>query len=283
MIVNNTNSENFEYVSNPGEKVTWLDNSIDFLISRYIREYDLRAAGPTALLVGGAIDRKTYDWLLSLPRQQRQIQTGLLIRDHPEYEDIKRNVILGVRNQFIQVNGFNTPGTVLSLKNDAVFVVDKPATITKFGELEFVEKNIYTSYYHIGRTEIYYYINTVTNEDRIDVKNIGDDKLERHRKFFLDFLMLLFGSAELLSVSDVIEIIQAYEARYVRGMLPLDHYREFNPQSDFKIKNMTPFTTYYAQHLPADMPYTNLDISFNYNILRHFYKLFATLYFSGKK
>lgn len=264
------------------QKTYYTNKYIEFLINTYIREYDIRRAGPTALLIGGCIDRQTYDYLCSLDRMQRQIQTGLLIRDNPNFDEVRKTVIANARKLFIENNEIND-GDILSIKNDAIYVIGKTANNAIFydGLLEFIPKNTYTSYYRYNRTEMYYFNDYIAGEEKIDVKNISDDKLIRHREFMLDFLMYIFDIAQTSTPQDVIQNIQSMLNRYINLDLPLGYYREFNPRSAFRL-NISDFTDYYADFVPEDMDLHLLDIGQNFDLLRFLYKIFSNLYF-GKK
>lgn len=264
------------------QKVYYTNKYVDFLINTYIREYDIRKAGPTALLIGGCINQNTYDYLCSLDRMERQIQTGLLLKHNPGFDDTRKSVITESRKLFIEANQLQDID-ILSIKNDAIYVIGKVPTTTQFynGRLEFIPKNVYTSYYRYNRTEMYYFNDYVTNIENIDIKNISDDKLVYHREYILDFLMYIFELAQKSDVKEIITNIQSMLHRYTSLELPLGYYREFNPRSAFKI-NLSEFTDYYADFLPENTDLHIIDISQNFDLLRYLYKIFARLYFGGK-
>lgn len=264
------------------EKTNYTSSTIDFLINSYIREYDIRRAGPTALLIAGCIDEQTYSYICSLPRDLRQVQTGLLQKD-PEVADTLKSTMSEARRLFIESNGLND-SDILSIKNDAIYVVGKTPAITTFydGRLMFVVKNQYTSYYRYNRTEMYYYGDMRAEAENLDIKNIGDNRLERHRDYFIDFLLYLFGMAQVSPVHEVIGAVQAMITQYINLQLPLGYYREFNARSDFKIISGSPYTNFYAGSLPETTDLRSIDISQNLDILRYFYKLFSDMYFRQK-
>lgn len=259
------------------------NKSIEYLINVYIREYDIRRAGPSALLVGGCIDQNYFKYLCNLPRQQRQIQTGLLIKQHPEFDKIRSSIIEESRKQFLDSNGFSE-SDILSIKNDAIYVIEKTPSFTSFydNRIEFIPKNVYTSYYRYLRTEMYYFIDIVNQIERIDIKNIGDDKIARHSDFMLDFLLCLFDTAQNSSTADVIKLLQDMMTNYVSHNLPLGYYREFNARSEFKF-NLSEFTDYYAAFLPDNTDLNLLNIDYNLKLLRFFYSVFSNIYFANNK
>ena len=62
---------------------------------------------------------------------------------------------------------------ILSIKNDAVFIINKKLINIEFGLIKFVEKNIYTSFYKINGIEYYYYYSNFTKEEYLDIKGIS--------------------------------------------------------------------------------------------------------------
>ena len=263
------------------KKTYYTNDNIPYLINTYIREYDLRKAGQSALLVAGCIDRKQYEYLCSLPREQRQIQTGLLLRDNPYFVEASKSTIAKARESFVEANGLRD-WDILSVKNDAIYVIAKQPVVTSFadGILEFVSKNVYTSYYRYFRTEMYYFYNAITNEETIDIKNIGDNKLALHREFMLDFLMYLFNMAQTSDIKQVISTITGMIDQYVNLQLPLGYYREFNALSQYRF-NISEWTTYQAEFLPEDMDKSMLDIGQNLDLLRYLAKIYSEVYFTN--
>ena len=265
-------------------KVYYTNKYIEYLINVYVREYDIRRAGPSALLVGGCINKKQFDWLCSLPRMDRQIQTGLILKRHPEFEDVRKGIIENSRRLFLDSNNLEE-SDILSIKNDAIYVIKKNPTVTKFenGIIEFVPKHVYTSYYRYQRTEMYYFGDVALNQEQIDIKNISDDNVIKHKEYMLDFLFYLFNLAQTSSVQEVISCLQHTMIEYINLNMPMGYYREFNARSEYKL-NMSDFTDFYAGFLPENTDLRLLDINYNLSLLRFFYKVFANIYFiNGKK
>ena len=265
-------------------KYTYHSNKyIDYLINTYIREYDIRKAGPSALLVGGCISKQQYDWICSLPRQERQIQTGLLSKNNPEFEKVKKQVIMDARKEFITQNNIGDEN-ILSIKNDAIYIIDKSPAYTSFfnGNIEFIPKNIYTSFYRYNRTEMYYSFDSMINKEQLDIKNIGDDKLEYHKEYILDFLMYLFNIVQSSQIVQAIQSLQNIINEYVSLQLPLGFYREFNSRSAFKI-NFSQFSNFYADFLPEDIDKSLLDIGQNFDLFQYLFKIYSTLLLSNNK
>jgi hypothetical protein len=263
-------------------KVYYTNPDINYIVGEYVTEYDISKAGPSALLQSGCIDQKTFDFLLSLSRESRQIKTGLLIRDNPEFEAKRKRAIADARNSFMQINELSEDN-IVSIKNDAIFVTGAQPKYLDFNMMHFVPKHSYTSYYNVNKTEIYYYFNQVTNEEHCDIKGISDSVIPLLDKGILDFLKFLFQLAQTGRVANVIPVIQEFNDRYIRRELDLEYYREFNSACSFKLNTISDYSVYRADMLPLEINKNDLDISYNLNIIRQFYKIYSKMYFDGIK
>ena len=88
------------------------------------------------------------------------------------------------RQKFLETNQIPIQN-LLSVKNDAMFLIDFVPQFTKFDNIEFVRKNIYTSFYHLGNLEIYYYLDSINDKEVIDIKGIDDKKLYLHEDYII--------------------------------------------------------------------------------------------------
>lgn len=252
---------------------------IDFLINSYIREYDLSKANITALFAQGIINRSQYDYFYSLPKQDREYKIGWMQVDNPKVVNAIKDGILNFRRQFFEANNLKD-SDVLSIKNDAIFLIDKKAEYTKFDIGEFKLKNEYTSFYRLNKLELYYYYDYITQKENLDVKGIDDTKLvEYHDKYFADFLKCLFNSAQLDPIVETIDLLNDFHESYITEQLEVGYYREFNANSSFLLTAF-PFrnTIFYANTLEERHKHY-LDKSFNENILRTLRKIYLSLYF----
>jgi hypothetical protein len=158
-----------------------------------------------------------------------------------------------VRKWFFENNDIKDED-ILSIKKDAIMTT-KRCFVTEFDNIIFAEKNIYTSYYYLNNYEFYY------NRDKIDVKGIGDDLLELHQEYMLDFLFNFFRMNEISKRKSVIDLLKDFAYNYKKKELDVDYYRELNSQSLFKIHERL-----FGEKI--GLKYTkekdSLDISYNY-------------------
>ena len=199
----------------------------DFIISRYIREYDMEKSNISILYDQGIIDYQKYCELYNAPRQYRQEYVGKLILKNSSIQTILDNGVMDAKEKLFKANNLSQ-NNVLTIKNDAVFVIDQRLSITEFGTIKFKEKNTYTSFYKLGNKnakELYYYYDAISGFEKLDVKGINDNLLYLHEPYFMEFLKQLFCSAQIESMNDCLEILNVYYNQYVNRKLEIGHYR----------------------------------------------------------
>lgn len=185
------------------------------------------------------------------------------------------------RKWFITAN--NIPeDNILSIKNDALFVIENKALHTSFSCVNFVVKNEYTSYYHLRKYEFYF------NKKVLDVKGIGDDSLELHKEYMLDLLSYIFDIAEDVGgILEAIKFLRKIMVTYSERKLPLGYYREFNPRSKFHTRYKSRIGDFFIDYF-ADCPILKsvypeyvekIDISYNYLLLSELLNLYTKISF----
>jgi hypothetical protein len=214
------------------KKDQYLNENVPFIISNMIREYDIHSAGLNILFWKKAITKREYERLSSLDKIERNIQIGLMMRSNSKLTDILKAGFEEVRCLFLQANKL-TEDDILSIKKDALFIINKRPTQTTIEQIEFINKNTYTSYYYLNKLEFYYYI----RDDRIDVKGISDITLQQHKDYFISFLKTIFRLAERSEARIIRKKIREFSEDYKKLKLDVEYYRELNYDSLFKIYN----------------------------------------------
>ena len=146
---------------------------------------------------------------------------------------------------------------IVSIKKDAIFTT-KRCDKKSFDKVQFVEKNIYTSYYYFRNgIEIYY------NKNRMDVKGINDDKLKNHKEYFASFVNRFCFMGETSSLNNRIKFLNEFTYLYKTRNLDIEYYREFNANSFFRA-----FETITHLDVGMDCAYNlkppEVDIKYNF-------------------
>lgn len=253
---------------------------LDYFISSYIREYDISKANINILLYKGLISRDQYDYFYNLDRMSRQVEIGMMQRDNPVIRDAINHGFAEVRKLFFEANDIKDH-EVIAIKKDAVYVLNKIPSQTTFGNIEFVCKNIYTSFYKVNKLELYYYCDSVNNREVLDVKGISDKALLLHNDYFLEFLLVLFSSAQIDPIEETIGLLQHFYAQYLSFKLDVGYYRNFNNRSLYLVKSISDIARFEMQSCPEDKKQM-IDISYNASLIREFYKIYSNIYFQTK-
>lgn len=251
-----------------------------YIISAFIREYDIRKANINILYRYGVLSKEQYEYYLKADRFTRQRDIGLMQRDH-KVDKILSQGIMKAKQDFFSSNNI-TEDDILAIKNDAVFIMNKIPSVTKFDNIEFVLKNTYTSFYKIGRLEFFYFLDTINNIEKLDIKGIGDDKLILHENYFLEFLKVVFASAQTESIKDTLDIIITFYNNYINRELDIGYYRSFDSESVYYVKSdLSDYHTYKA-HFLEEHNKTDIDINHvNLKIIMELYKYYSSINFYG--
>lgn len=253
---------------------------IDYLIATTIFEYDIRKANISVLYSEGVINREYYEYLYSADRMTRQVEVGYMIKDNKEVGDILANGIAKYRKLFFEANGI-FDNDILSIKNDAIFVMKKKPLVTTFGNVEFVNKNTYSSFIKVlNKKEIYFRSDMVNQSMTIDIKGISDENLEKHQDYMLRVIGDIIYFIEVGDIRSGINYIKDFYNQYISRSLPIGYYRNFDEESKY---NIMVGTGYYSMDTCSDNRMINvIDISCNINVIRDLYGILINIYFSRK-
>lgn len=260
-------------------------SAIPFLFSNYIREYDISKANINILYWKNVISCETYMELYRSPRDVRQYVIGNMQKDS-KVNEILMNGFVECRRMFLMENGL-TEMDILSIKKDAIFVINKIPRVTKFNNIEFVKKNTYTSYmsFFNKKLELYYSSDKVSEngQEKIDVKGISDHKLLYHKDFMLDFLYFIFDMIENDSLENTIAGFNCFYNLYINRELDIGFYRNFDPESAYTINYKSPFNQYITYQIEqshlASREFDSINISYNMNLLRVIFQYLSSIHF----
>lgn len=253
-------------------------SDISYLTNTFIYEYDISKANINILYMKGVIDKTTYDHLYNSPRMMRQKYIGMLQKDK-EVVKILKDGIIEAKKMLFEANNIQDY-EVLSVKNDAVFIINRKLKVTEFGLINFVCKNVYTSYYKIGYLELYYYFNNVNNNEYLHVKGISDEKIELHNEYMMSFIKDVFYSVQINGVEIAIRMLKDFYMQYITLALPIGYYRQFNPSSTFHFKFISKMGTGFELDNATEEMKQDIDITYNISILLNLQKILASMYFT---
>ena len=245
-------------------------------IKGYIREYDMSKANISILYYKHLISKEQYDYLYTAPRMERQVTVGLMQKNDPELSKSLLSGFAEARQLFYDANGI-TQDDIVSVRKDAIFVLNKVPKDTDFGCLHFTCRNTYNVFCKLlDKIEAYYAVSS--DDEFLDIKGIGDETLKLHEGYMSDILATIF-SCSMVSAKDAIDIIQNISSLYLNWQINPNNYREFNNRSLFRTFYRLQGGRAYLQQLPEDIERYKkfIDTSYNYCLLQHLYSIFINM------
>lgn len=253
-------------------------SEIKYLTNTFIYEVDIQKANINVLYSKGIINKDTYDFLYNTERMRRQIYVGKLQKD-PKVSKILKQGILEAKQLLFQANNIQDY-EVLSIKNDAVFLIGRLPSIRQFDLINFVHKNTYTGFYKVLNYEFYYYYNSINSNEYLHVKGLGDESLNKHIDYFYSFLKDLFYTIQCNGVEIALRLLKDYYNQYILLQLPIGHYRRFSPISDYHFNIITDIGDGFSIENAQDDQKSSLDISNNLKIIIELNKILNNMYFN---
>ena len=131
------------------ERHNYTNHDIGTIINGEIIEYDIKAAGMSLAKEFGYIDKKILDYLDTLDKKTRNIKLGLLKKKDEQLSKKENDALIEARRLFIVTNKLSVED-IVAIKKDAIFV-SRRCNNRKFGNIEFIPKNKYTSYMELNK------------------------------------------------------------------------------------------------------------------------------------
>lgn len=207
-------------------KTNFTNKNILYLFNRTIYEYDISSADINLCIYYKILPQEKIDSILKLDKMRRVIKIGNMRKDK-EFSDKLKNAFSDIRKEFYDANDIDI-NDIVAVKKDAIFTT-KMCDVTKFGNVEFKVKNVYSSYIQLKGLEIYY------NVQKCDVKGIDDELLVKHEDGMLKIIKNFFKKMETGSIQDTLIYLNRMSSQYKRRELPLEFYREFNFNSKYTL------------------------------------------------
>lgn len=247
---------------------------IEYCIDR-ITEYDIRHANVSVMRqYSSLLSTEVLDKLDNLG-SQRNIEFGKLIRDSSIGQEISKALAKGIiqaKHELFKANGI-LDQDVLSIKNDAVFIIGRRLKTTTFGYITFAQKNVYAAYMALGKLEFYY----DKKNDEIAVKGLSNEVLEEtdHKNGMLLFLKTVFNYLIVNNKDGLRKYLREFAADYKSLDLPYQYYRELNQDNCYRFKyDLSGYSFNFTQANNSYKP--DLVTVFNYKffvlpIIQRFY------------
>jgi hypothetical protein len=174
----------------------YLNKNRDLIINSSIVEYDIRSGNTSMMRHYDLTDISTIEKIEKMEKGDRVRKVGLLMKEDKEFaKNLEKSFDLTVR-EFLSLNNLDIDYDVISIKRDAVFVINQDIKNPRIGDhIEFVPKNQYAHYLYIKPLDSHrkflplkpheFYIR---RDFSIDNKGLSDDLLDKHQEGMLDLI-----------------------------------------------------------------------------------------------
>lgn len=237
---------------NLAEKTNYLNKDIQYLKNVSITEWDIHSAGLSVLKFRKLLPEKELQELEKMDKHTRTVKEGLLQKEKPEIAKIILDTLADARKAFVYLNKIPTQA-ILSIKKDAIFLINQNPKEPKIKDFEFRPKGEYTSYLYINGKEFYY----SSKEDLLDIKGLSEESKTLQKDFLLNDIKRLLRVSERVNQSQFFDLLKQYRRKYLDKLLPIDTYRSLDDDGLYRIQNYT------IKNISQDM-LQYVDISQNY-------------------
>ena len=231
---------------------------VDSIVSSVIREYDLKEAGFNIIINEELLPEKYIEKLKEKTKDERTILIGKLMRKSKE---LNRNLTQSfgkIRKEFIEINDISED-RILSIKKDAIFIINDLAKTERFRGYDFRLKNKYSSFFKLSEKEFYY----SSWKRSLDIKGINDKVKKDHRDYLIERIRRIMKLNETNSTENMIKILRMFRSEYLNRELDIQYYREFNSRNMFKYNFSLGKDSIYSDSIDNFMK-EELDITYNY-------------------
>lgn len=247
--------------------------NIPYIISMYMREYDISKANITSLYSQKLISEDYYHYLCTIDKQSREILIGNMQRDIDGLYNKVQDGIIDAKRQLFDSNSI-LESEVLSIRNDSVTVLNRELEHTIFGLYEFKMKGLFTSYFKLANIDFYYY-NSISGEESVEIKGIKDKFIPLHIDGILDIICTTAYMLQNDTIQNTIQYISNMYDQYINRKLPVEYYREFDHVSKYRFRTM--YFDYSLDNITEkELPYININR--NLLILRELSSIVTDIY-----
>lgn len=237
-------------------KHLYVNPNFDFIKNASIKEYDIQAAGLNILINKNMLTEKQKKYYSNLPKKERNIKLGLLQRGK-EGRPYAKAISEGLREfrlKFFEANEIDE-NKILSIRRDAVFVVNSNIRKKEFDNIKFIAKNTYSAYYQINKCDFLY----SDLRDTLDVKGIDDEYLELQEDYFIKEIKKIIRMNQISNKS-ACELLYKFADKYRKKKLDVEFYRELD-KGLFRLKKLRINGDYIGTKVA---PLDKIDIRYNY-------------------
>lgn len=182
----------------------------------------MKNAGLEILRYHEVFNKKEYDYLMSLPKLEKNIVVGKFLKTNKEANEVLMETFIEIRKLFFEMNNLSDDD-VLSIKKDAIFLINKFPTKLELNEFfKFVPKNTYDSYILINNREHYYN----SENDILDVKGYPKEIKDKQKDFMFKFLKECMRLKLINNEKELFRKLIVFKDDFINNSLDKEYYRD---------------------------------------------------------
>lgn len=237
----------------PPWKHTNFMSPVGYILDARIVEYDIEKANISVLLDAGVISQVQYQDLYELPKRDREVAVGKMQLRDKKVSDVLKNGIMAARKALCERLDLDY-GNILSIKNDAIFVVSSGfdiglQTIEITPNVRFKKKSTFRSFYKLNRKEFYYDFNPITREHISEVKGLGDYAYGLQKDYLISALNDIFFVAMSENPRSALMKLKMFYNSYMAKELPIEFYRRMDSNCRYEFLANDQYATFQADYL----------------------------------
>lgn len=233
-------------------------------------EYDMKKANISILYTNGAISENIYNQLYQMPKMDREVYIGKMLRGRKDLIEILHNGIKEYVGKLIKDNHI-LQSEVIRMDNDAI-VIDRVNTLkyTKYDLVEFRPKITASTMVVIRNIIIFYNYDTISRNMNVEVIGLGKNT-ELHQRYMISFIANAIYRFQLVGIDDALQyIIDTYQS-YLNLELPIGFYRSFDT---FSVYNVLGYNFGVNTIENKNM----INIEYNLGIIRELFGIFVSYF-----
>lgn len=252
---------------------------IPYLVNTRITEYDISKANINVLRDADIISEDQYQYLYNCTSQERYETIGKLQGRNTKVTEVLKAGIMNAKKVFMESNGIDD-SRIIDIRNDALIISGQPATNLDITQrVKFRVEAVYSSMYRINTIDLYYDFNRVYNSETLVPKGLGSIETEYHKHYMLELFAELFYCIQTEGVENAITLLQMVYENYINLKLETGFYREFRPNSAYRIKSyLKTYPSLYTDYITEYDKRHYLDITYNEGILRYLNRILMHMY-----
>ena len=221
-----------------------------------ITEWDMKSGNTSILREFSLIPEKKIEKIEQMSRELRQKEVGLLQKKDKSLASKLEAGFDEIITRFIAVNELENDD-IISIKRDAIFIRSRTPKFQTIGQYcTFRPKGVYSAFLLLDGKEFY------MTPDSFDIKGFPDDKVSLHNNGILSYVHAFLEDFDY-DMRGLNQYCKEFVSAYKNKELPIEFYREFSSDSQFKILDYTGENWYGLESIDESM-LDKLIISYNY-------------------